>query len=248
MRHPPELEPELRAGLRVLTDRGARARGVLVAFSDRRGGVSAAPFDSLNLAARAGDDPAAVETNRRRIAAAAGFELDALALARQVHGIGVVAVSPGAAGVVGRADGLIARVRGVVLGMLTADCAAVVVAGGSGVAVLHAGWRGLASGVIERGVAAVGPVWGAWVGPSIRACCYEVGDEVAAAFARAELPVAAPRRVDVGGAAAFALRRAGIEDVALSAECTSCSPRYFSYRRDGVTGRQGAFAALVDST
>ncbi|MGH2693570.1 MAG: polyphenol oxidase family protein [Actinomycetota bacterium] len=235
----------------VLTDDDARGSGVLVAFTDRRGGVSGAPYESLNLAARVGDEASAVEENRRRAAAASGFELETLALARQVHGSFVLEVARaeegmmGHAGVVGEADVLVARRGGVVLGMLTADCAPVVLAGSAGVAVVHAGWRGLVSGVIESGVSSLGEVERAWVGPCIRACCYEVGREVVDAFEERRLPVAGSDRVDIGRAATVALRRAKVGDILVSDVCTSCDINFFSHRRDGITGRQGGFVARL---
>jgi YfiH family protein len=241
----PALTRSVTDGVSVLTDEGALGRGVLVAFSDRMGGVSAHPYESLNLAARVGDAPEAVAENRRRVAAAARFQLASLALARQVHGTDLMEVEPGAAGVVGQADGLVARAPGVTVGILAADCAPVLLAGGGGVAAVHAGWRGLVAGIVGAGVQAVQPVWAAWIGPSIRACCYEVGAEVTEAFTARGLPVAAPGRVDPADAAAAALRDAGVGAVAESDVCTGCDGRYFSYRKEGVTGRQGAFVALV---
>jgi copper oxidase (laccase) domain-containing protein len=109
----------------------------------------------------------------------------------------------------------------------------------------HAGWRGLVAGAIEAGIAAVGPVRAAWVGPAIHACCYEVSDDVTSAFRSAGLPVAGDDRVDPGRAAVFALERAGIGEIAATGDCTSCDPRYFSYRRDGLTGRQGSFIRML---
>ncbi len=241
----PNLTQASRAGVPFLRDEGALAHGFLVAFTGRDGGVSAPPYDSLNLARRVGDDHAAVDENRRRAAAAAGFDGEALVLARQLHGIDILEAAPGDAGVIGEADGLVARRPGSVVAILTADCAPVVLAGSSGVAVLHAGWRGLVAGVVAAGVRALGDVAAAWVGPSIHACCYEVGPEVTDAFRREALPVAGEGRVDPGRAACVALRRAGVTRLTMSTECTSCSPGYFSFRRDSVTGRQGAFAALV---
>ena len=245
MPDPPALTELSRAGLRLLEDPEARARGQLICFTDRHGGVSTSPYDSLNLAARVGDDPDAVGRNRARVARAARFPLETLALARQVHGADLLEVSAGDHGVVGEADGLVVRRPGVVAGILTADCAPVVVAGTDGIALLHAGWRGLASGVVEAGLRALRGVTRAWIGPSIRSCCYRVGPEVVDAFRSAGLPVAAPHRVDPAGAAAHALRRAGVDLVASSGECTACSARYFSYRRDATTGRQGAFAGYL---
>lgn len=233
-------------GVSLLTDADALAGGVLVAFADRRGGVSRAPFDELNLAASVGDERAHVMENRRRAAAAASFEVERLALARQVHGVEVIEVVPGTAGVVGEADGLVTRAPGSVLGILTADCAPVLVAGRNGVGVLHAGWRGLVAGVVERGLEALGEVDSAWIGPCIRACCYEVGPEVTEAFARRDLPVADERHVDVMEAARTALVHGGVPRVVVAEACTHHDGRYFSYRRDSLTGRQGSFIALVE--
>ena len=241
----PELTRVRRDSLTLVVDTGALERGLLVAFSDRRGGASRPPFDTLNLGARVGDDPSHVADNRERVARACGVPAERLVLARQVHGTEVLEVGRVSTGVVGSGDGLLARGPGPVLAMLTADCAPVVLAGPAGVAVLHAGWRGLAGGIIEAGVQRLGRVDAAWVGPCIHACCYEVGADVTDAFAHSGLPVAGPRRVDPGRAAAFALHRAGVVDVAASVECTHCDPAYFSYRRDGVTGRQGAFVSVL---
>jgi copper oxidase (laccase) domain-containing protein len=119
-----------------------------------------------------------------------------------------------------------------------------VVAGQGVVAVAHAGWRGVVAGVVGAAVEAVGEVTCAWVGPSIHACCYEVGPEVIQAFSDQDLPIAGPDRVDPGGAAVVQLRRHGVDTIVRSSECTFCDRRYFSYRRDGLTGRQGAFATL----
>ena len=233
-------------GIRLLTDDDALARGVLVAFADREGGVSRPPYDSLNLAARVGDDRGAVEENRARVARAAGFDPAHLVLGRQVHGAQILEARPGDAGVIGEGDVLVSTVVGPVIAILAADCVPVILDGDRGVAVVHAGWRGLVAGVIEAAIDRIGPIRKAWVGPSIHACCYEVGPEVVAAFVARGLPVAGPERVDPGRAALVVLRKAGVDDVEATTECTSCDPRYFSYRRDGTTGRQGAFVGLVE--
>lgn len=243
----PELETVAVDGVRLRMDPRAARRGLLVAFSDRGGGVSKAPYDHLNLALRVGDDADPVLRNRVIVAGAAGFDPQRLALARQVHGADLIEVGPKDSGVLGEADGLVARSPGPVLGMLTADCAPVVLGGADGIAILHAGWRGVVAGVVEAGLAAVGPVWGAWIGPSIHACCYGVGDDVTAAFAERGLPVPAPGRVDPAQAAAHILLSSGVQTVSVSDECTHCSPGHFSHRRDGITGRQGAFAAIMEA-
>lgn len=240
----PSLHEETSGALRLLSQR-SEPLGVAVSFSDRCGGVSMKPFDSLNLAARVGDDPAAVVENRRRLAAAAGFGVDTLRLTRQIHGADVLEVGGSDETVAGEADVLTTAERGVTIGILTADCTPVVLAGEGRVAVAHAGWRGLVAGAVEAAVEAVGHVRAAWIGPSIHACCYEVGPEVVDAFSRRDLPVAAPDRVDPAAGAAVVLRRSGVEHIARSTDCTSCDPRYFSYRRDGLTGRQGAFVTLL---
>lgn len=207
--------------------------------------MSNAPYDSLNLAARVGDAQEPVAENRRRAASVVGFDGDRLALARQVHEADLIDVGVTDAGVLGNADGLTVTHPGSVAAILTADCAPVVVASRGSIGVLHAGWRGLVAGVIEAGIESLGGAEAAWVGPCIHACCYEVGPEVVEAFTERGLPVAAPDRVDPGQAAAAVLRGAGVSNVAVAEECTHCDPRYFSYRRDGVTGRQGAYAGLV---
>jgi YfiH family protein len=240
----PELRAVFHNGVGFLIDEGARDAGVLVAFGNRRGGVSRPPYDELNLALRVGDDRDDVIENRRRAAAGARFDSASLALARQVHGSEVIEVSPGQTGVLGVADVLVARSPGPVLGVLTADCAPVVMAGDRGVAIVHAGWRGLVAGAVEKGIDEVGPVWAAWVGPSVHDCCYEVGPDVIEAFADRHLPTGRGH-VDPAGAAAHVLRRSGVEAVSVAAECTHCDPAYFSFRRQGITGRQGAFAGLL---
>ncbi|MGH2819988.1 MAG: polyphenol oxidase family protein, partial [Actinomycetota bacterium] len=196
-------------GLRFLIDPGARTRGLLVAFSDRQGGAGDPPFDGLNLSVNVGD-PSHAALNREGVAAALGFDVASLVQLRQVHGAEVLEAPPGSAGVRGEGDGLVARAPGVVLGVLAADCVPVLLEGRGGIAALHAGWRGLVAGVLERGVEKIAPVTAAWIGPSIHACCYEVGSDVTEAFARAGLPVAGNRRVDPSDAAHTALMRAGV--------------------------------------
>lgn len=239
----PVLERVEANGVPLLADRRAAANGLVVAFSGRGGGVSAPPYASLNLGALTDDDPAAVAANRRRLAHAAGFSPAELSWACQVHSTGVLEVTRH--GRAGRGDALIRRSRGA-LAVLTADCVPVLLAGEGGVAAVHAGWRGLAAGVVGAAVDRLGSARAAWIGPSIRACCYEVGSEVVRAFRARGLPVAGARRVDPTEAARAALAHAGVERVATSGICTACDSAYFSYRRDGLTGRQMGVIALAD--
>jgi YfiH family protein len=243
-----DLEPSLDLvtsdGVDLLVDRGAREHGVVVAFSSRTGGVSPAPFESLNLSSRSADSADAVIENRRRLATAAGLPPDSLVLARQVHGADVIQAGeaenddePG--------DILVAAEPGVAVCVLTADCVPVMLLGEDKVAAVHAGWRGVVAGAIERGIEAVGTPRAAWIGPSIHACCYEVGPDVISAFEERDLPIADPRHVDPARAAHVILSRAGIERIAATSDCTSCNPRYFSYRRDGITGRQSGLVAQL---
>jgi YfiH family protein len=232
----------------VLADPAAAGRGWLVAFTDRIGGTSAHPYDSLNVSERVGDDDASVQENRRTLGRALSFDPDRLVMATQVHGSNVMEVSPSDAGLLDAADVLVVRVPGPIAAILTADCAPVAVAGSDGIAIAHAGWRGLVGGAIDRALEAVGTPIAAWVGPCIHSCCYTVGGDVIEGFADAGLPVESPNRVDPARAAEAVLRRAGVEQVAVASECTSCDPRYFSYRRDGITGRQAGLVALLPST
>lgn len=240
----PTLVATSSSGLHAFEDPAARDHGVVVAFTDRRGGVSAAPFDSLNLALSVGDDPDAVERNRALVADAFGYEGSGPALARQVHGAELIEVPGGCSGVMGEADVLATSARDQSIAILTADCTPVVVWGERGVAIAHAGWRGLVAGAIERSVEWVGAARAAWVGPCIRACCYEVGPEVIEAFERKGLPIADASHVDPRDASIHVLQESGVTAVAATDICTYENPNFYSYRRDGVTGRQGALVSL----
>lgn len=223
-----------------------------VVFTTRNGGVSSGPFASLNLGRLTEDDPVCVERNRAILTGELGVPF---AYGRQVHGR---EVSHASAANDERAepipaDGQASAIPGLGLLVFTADCLPVAVAGEGAAAMLHAGWRGLAGGVLAEGVAAVralgasGPLSAA-IGPGAGPCCYEVGDDVHAAFADLErlgLPVRAGRNLDLKATAAAKLREAGVETVHNVGLCTICSPEFFSHRRDhGVTGRQVGVAWL----
>ena len=235
-------------------------------MTTRVGGVSLAPFDSLNLKAQTSDplDQIAVAENRRRFATTLGATpvfLD------QVHGTRVVRLTPAHTGPdapTERADASITTVSGIACTVMVADCLPVLFAtrDGRAVGAAHAGWRGLAGGVLEATVdairAAVPVAAGdivAWLGASIGPTAFEVGADVLDAFHGAESRhfVPAPARdgvpkwaADLPGLAEARLRRLGLTDVTGCGLCTvGDASRFFSYRRDRVTGRMAA-AAWID--
>jgi polyphenol oxidase len=221
-----------------------------VVFSTREGGVSEGPFASLNLGRATADEPERVDENRRRLCAEVDADPAALALNYQHHSTDVLRARPGARG--DRADGLWTDESRLPMLALGADCLPIALARANGatpgLAVLHAGWRGLLAGIATSGVQALGggPV-AAMVGPGIGPCCYVVGQEVAASFRRAfGADVVREGRLDLWSAAERALRAAGCARVERIDLCTSCTPeRFFSHRRDnGITGRQGVIACI----
>ncbi len=216
--------------------------GAHVLFTDRAGGVSDGSFASLNLGPWTADDPAAVRANRERVAVRAGRPLAGV---RQVHGTRVVREPAGAEVV--EADGVATADPALAPIVLAADCLPVALASPHAVAMVHAGWRGLAAGVLEEGVAAVralGPDDGAPVhaaiGPGAGPCCYAVSEDVASALGTALGPAGT---VDLKTLAAGRLRAAGVAGVDDVGACTMCDERFFSHRRDGGrTGRQAGVA------
>ena len=211
--------------------------GVRALFTTRRGGVSESPFDSLNLGLLTEDDPVAVEENRRRALALTGARR--LAAGRQVHGATVLRDATA----VEEADGQVTTQTGVAAVALTADCMAIALAAADAAGMVHAGWRGLAEGVIDEGVRVAGGVTAAAIGPCARGCCYEVGDEVRAALGLE--PAGGPALVDLPAIARERLRAAGVESVHDCGLCTMCGDAslFYSHRRDGGrTGRQAGIA------
>jgi len=217
----------------------------------RHGGTSRPPYDALNLAEHVGDEAGAVAANRRQLVQA--MQLPAMpAWLQQVHGVKAV----DAAGVTApvAADAAYALEPGVVCAVLTADCLPVLLChrGGRAVAAAHAGWRGLAAGVIEQTIAAM-PVPGgelmAWLGPAIGPDAFEVGDEVRQTFlAQASEDAAAFRQrdaerwlADIYTLARQRLQRLGVGYIGGGAYCTlSQAALFYSYRREGVTGRMAS--------
>jgi YfiH family protein len=231
-----------RAGVRWLE---AELPGARAAFSTRLGGVSEPPFESLNLGRMTGDP--GVAENRRRLAGAIGVDPGQVLIGRQVHGADVIRHHrPMRAGAYAEpkpglpeADGQVAALNGLAPLVLVADCLPVALAGEGAVAMIHCGWRGLAAGIVERGVEACA-ARAAAIGPGIGPCCYEVGGPVLSAFEGLGPDLAEDGRLDLREVALRLLRRAGVEQVEVSGLCTRCDPElFFSHRRDGEpTGRQ----------
>jgi hypothetical protein len=241
-------EPDRPAGAGVIRWDEA---GYTVAFTTRAGGVSAAPYDSLNLTIGTGDDRTRVDENRRLACEAVGVPAATLAFNRQVHSATVHRARAGERGAPG--DGLWSDEPGVSMLAMSADCLPIAVARATGepaLAVLHAGWRGLAEGVVAAGVSALcarssrTPRLTAIVGPAIGPCCYEVGPEVSALFA---LELTQDGKLDLWSAAELALRAAGVQRVERVDLCTRCNPKlFFSHRRDGrARGVQGVLGAVA---
>ena len=240
----------------ILPDWPAPAN-VRAAVTTRAGGVSHAPYDSFNLAAHVGDDPAAVRENRARLRTTLALPAEPVWL-KQVHGVAVVDAAQG--GAAPEADGAFAAQPGAVCAVLTADCLPVLLCNreGTKVAALHAGWRGLAGGVIEAGVKAMGVPGNellAWLGPAIGPQAFEVGPEVRAAFVQHDAQAAQAFRTardgkylaDIYLLARLRLQRLGIAAVYGGGFCTVTErARFFSYRRDGVTGRMASLIWLAD--
>jgi YfiH family protein len=217
----------------------------------RSGGVSAAPFASLNLATGVGDEPAAVAENRRRLRAALALPAEPLWL-QQSHGVTVVAADAEAAP--GPADAAVTSQDDRVLAIMVADCMPVLFASDDGAVIgaAHAGWRGLASGVLEATVEAMGVDprrVHAWLGPAIGPRHFEVGAEVRAQFlagdARAAAGFTANARgrwqCDLALLAKQRLARLGLKQLSAVQRCTYADAAgCYSYRRDGQTGRMAA--------
>jgi len=238
--------------------------GFVHGFTTRAGGVSAPPFDTLNLGGKWGDEPAHVAENRRRLATAVGGDPF---LARQVHGTVIRRVRAGdepAAVARHEADGLCTDVPGLVVGVFVADCVPVLLADPrtGACAAVHAGWRGTVAGILPEAVRTLAAAFGSRpadlrvaLGPAIGACCFEVGLEVAEAVvaaipdARARgIVLPSPRgradkaHVDLHAANRLLLEHAGVDPDGIEAivACTHHErARFFSFRRDGAaTGQQ----------
>jgi YfiH family protein len=231
---------------------------VRCAFTLRSGGVSVAPYDSLNVGAHVGDAAEAVGENRRRVKEYLRLSAEPVWL-QQVHGIDVVDLD-GVEGGIGtmRADAAVTRVGRRVCVIQVADCMPVLFAArdGSAVGAAHAGWRGLAGGVLEQTVRALGvPAANliAWLGPTISQRHFEVGDDVRTSFVSGDPGAAAAFGTNTRGRwqcdlYALARRRLaalGVRNVFGGGWCTYAEAgRFFSFRRDGQCGRMAALIWL----
>lgn len=234
------------------------------AFTTRQGGVSEGPFSGLNLAFGGGDREDHVATNRRLWSAAFGSSLETLVEAEQVHGALVAVVSSREAGtVVSGVDALATENPEVWLAVYTADCVPVLVVDPRrpAVAAVHAGWRGIAQGIVLATLRRMGEAFGTdprrclvALGPAIGPCCYEVDARVKEAMADAPWWGEVTRRtrpghwaLDLRGVVLRQLGAVGVppDRVEVIPGCTCCRPDiFFSYRRDRVTGRMAACVRL----
>lgn len=227
--------------------------------TSRQGGVSLPPYDQMNLAEHVGDDPVAVARNRVLLRQLADLPGEPVWL-QQVHGVAIldadVSRSPEVAAL---ADGSLTRQPGRVLAVLTADCLPVLFSRADGrmVMAVHAGWRGLADGILAEAMKAAeggAQQWLAWIGPAIGVSAFEVGPEVRAAFMQAGralpehfVPGQGDRWcADLAGIARWQLQELGLSWVGGACWCSSADPqRWYSYRRDGVTGRMASLVWMT---
>ena len=223
-------------------------RSVRACTTTRHGGCSLPPYDALNLAEHVSDDPFAVRSNRDRVRQTLRLPAEPAWL-QQIHSTHVV--NAATAGVLVEADASYAERPGIVCAVLTADCLPVLLCDetGSRVAAVHAGWRGLCGGVIEAAIQALsqpGNELLAWLGPAVGPSDYEVGEEVRDAFLAQSVAASAAFRPSPGGrwlADLYLLARQrlsarGVTRIFGGGFCTyRDQERFYSYRRDGVTGR-----------
>jgi YfiH family protein len=236
----------------------ASVHGARLVFTDRTGGVGLPPYDALNLALHTGDEEDRVQANRGLVAQAVRLTAGDLVFGQQVHGTGVRAVHASSEVPRGGApdtDGLVTTARGVAVVMMGADCLPVLLAADGVVGAAHVGRAGLAGGVVREvlrvmraeGAGAVA----ARIGPGVCGRCYEVPADMAveverlAPGSRATTRTGAPS-IDLVAGVRRQLAAEGVDDVEHVEACTlEEADRFFSYRRDGVTGRQAGLAVLL---
>lgn len=220
--------------------------------SMRNGGVSKAPFASMNLGSHVGDDIDNVMKNRHQLQQMVNMPTTPIWL-NQTHSTKVAVITEYTQQVV-NADACYTETANLVLSVMTADCLPILIAAedGSAVATVHAGWRGLADGIVENAVSHFKTQAQAWIGPAIGADVFEVGYDVKQAFCLSQPDLEIAFKVhpthegkwlaDLAKIATYKLNKCGVNDVAYSGHCTYSEPEhFFSYRRDGVTGRMASF-------
>jgi polyphenol oxidase len=269
----PSLERKVIDGVAWWTDSDLLDQhGVVIAFTERGGGVGDPPYASLNLAAHVGDRPEIVDENRSRLLRALGLEhtRERLTMAQQVHGDVVTPVGPAEVGAgawaargaapIPATDALVTVERDVPLLMCFADCVPVIlVAPGPCVAVVHAGWRSALAGIpalaarmlsfqSNRGADEIS----AYIGPHIGHCCYPVSAEILSQFVHAFVTVSrvdSTKGLDLGAAVTESLSREGVKTCSIAnlGTCTAeNTERFFSHRAEGgLTGRHGALACIL---
>ena len=222
-----------------------------VRFTTRSGGVSVGRYAELNLGVHVGDDSDRVAENRRRVAAELGVER--VVFMRQVHGRDAAIVDDSTTADVDGVDALVTTSPTIALGVLVADCVPVVLLGAHGIAVAHAGRRGVQADIVTVTATRLRELdpgaLRAFIGPAVCGRCYEVPadmqDEVVAAVPET---ISRTRRdtpaLDLKAGVEAQLRRAGITDITVDAACTAEDQRYFSHRRDGLTGRFAGVAIV----
>ncbi|MFG2277219.1 peptidoglycan editing factor PgeF [Streptomyces asoensis] len=232
--------------------------GAHFAFTDRWGGVSAAPYEELNLGGAVGDDPDAVRTNRELAGASLGLEPGRVVWMNQVHGNDVAEVEgPWTTGLTPPVDGVVTATRGLALAVLTADCVPVLLADpvAGVVAAAHAGRPGMVKGIVPAAIDAMESLGAdparivARTGPAVCGRCYEVPEAMRAEVAAVEPAAHADTSwgtpaVDVIAGVHAQLDRLGVHDRERSPVCTRESKDHFSYRRDRSTGRLAGYVWL----
>ncbi|XKH00094.1 peptidoglycan editing factor PgeF [Marinobacter nauticus] len=244
----------------VITAKWPAPANVRALCTIRQGGVSQPPWDSLNLGVHVGDNPGDVRENRHRLAQQAVLEETNIGWLNQVHGTDVVELSPDNIQTVPDADASYTRHPGIACAILTADCLPVILADRAGTVVgaAHAGWRSLCGGVLENLIAAMAvdpSELVAWLGPAIGPQKFEVGPEVREAFVAnspesdeaftSEGARQGHYLADIYRLARIRLMAAGVTDIHGGGLCTvSDTERFYSYRRDGQTGRMATLVWL----
>ncbi|MCL6667258.1 peptidoglycan editing factor PgeF [Streptomyces panaciradicis] len=232
--------------------------GAHFAFTDRWGGVSAVPYEELNLGGAVGDDPDAVRTNRQRAAGSLGLDPANVVWMNQVHGADVAVVDgPWGDNPVPEVDAIVTTRRGLALAVLTADCTPVLLADpvAGVVAAAHAGRPGMVAGVVPAALRAMTELGAdparivARTGPAVCGRCYEVPEQMRAEVAAVEPAAYAETSwgtpaVDVTAGVHAQLDRLGVRDRWQSPACTRESADHFSYRRDRTTGRLAGYVWL----